>query len=546
MEDALALHAALSSASAPPVARSALAVLSDALRMYGPLDVVVSFNGGKDATVVAHLCRAAFAAHARAAGVAYTPPQAVYWEEEHMFPELDAFVRASAKRYGFNLITYSSGFVEGLQGLVSERARPPALVLGTRATDPNGVSATPFEPSSPSWPAFMRINPILNWSYADVWTFLRGNGLAYCSLYDLGYTSLGNSTNSVTNPARHHASSRGPFGIAPGPALAFGVGERGDIGGGGSRETRVAQSGAGQRLECAGGAGDECAGQTQSERAIAPTSAVDAPRGHAAHALESRSALKVPMPHAAQASPGCNSVLSKPARHTQRPATSAELEGHAHSSADVLRTVLVAAPKGHDVQLIETAPSENVPRSHTAQLSPSTSVPAGHAQTSEPLTTVADISGSAHAHADAEVDPAGLLAPAGQSVQDTAPLLSPKVLAGQGSHSGLMPLGPYVPAAQSVHALAPAALVRPPPHAAQSPAEVLPAPATKVPAGHSAHCAAPTASAYVPARRRVDWPADDWWRPLAHGSRVDEAVAPIRAEEVPAGHSLQPSPAASA
>eukprot|EP00793_Prasinoderma_coloniale_P006427 PRCOL_00001257-RA len=201
MEDALALHAALSSASAPPVARSALAVLSDALRMYGPLDVVVSFNGGKDATVVAHLCRAAFAAHARAAGVAYTPPQAVYWEEEHMFPELDAFVRASAKRYGFNLITYSSGFVEGLQELVSERARPPALVLGTRATDPNGVSATPFEPSSPSWPAFMRINPILNWSYADVWTFLRGNGLAYCSLYDLGYTSLGNSTNSVANPA---------------------------------------------------------------------------------------------------------------------------------------------------------------------------------------------------------------------------------------------------------------------------------------------------------------------------------------------------------
>ena len=201
MDDALALHAALSSASAPPVARSALAVLSDALRMYGPLDVVVSFNGGKDATVVAHLCRAAFAAHARAAGVAYTPPQAVYWEEEHMFPELDAFVRASAKRYGFNLITYSSGFVEGLQELVSERARPPALVLGTRATDPNGVSATPFEPSSPSWPAFMRINPILNWSYADVWTFLRGNGLAYCSLYDLGYTSLGNSTNSVANPA---------------------------------------------------------------------------------------------------------------------------------------------------------------------------------------------------------------------------------------------------------------------------------------------------------------------------------------------------------
>ena len=215
------------------------------------------------------------------------------------------------------------------------------------------------------------------------------------------------------------------------------------------------------------------------------------------------------------------------------------MAGHEQSDADVLPTAFVVAPMGHDVQLVASAPSENVPCSHTAQLSPSTSVPAGHAQMSEPLTTVADISGSAHAHADAAVEPAGLLAPAGQSVQETAPSPSLKVLAGHGSHSGLIPLGPYVPAAQSVHAIAPATLVRPLPHAAQSPAEVLPALATKVPAGHSVHCAAPTASAYVPAPQGEQAVASvaSVAEPLAHcahaAPHVCVAEAPSRRYQPP-------------
>ena len=174
---------------------------------------------------------------------------------------------------------------------------------------------------------------------------------------------------------------------------------------------------------------------------------------------------------------------------------SAELAGQAQSDADALPVSAVVAPAGHAEHVEAAVASENVPCAHTAQLRPSISVPAGHAHTSEPPETTADMSESAHAHADAEVEPAGLLAPGGQSVHDTVPSLSLNVLAGHCSHSALTPSGPYVPFSHFLHPLEPAALVRPLPHAAQSPNEALPVPATEVPAGQSMHRVMPTSSA---------------------------------------------------
>jgi len=35
------------------------------------------------------------------------------------------------------------------------------------------------------------VNPLLDWSSAEVWEFVRGEGLAYCGLYDEGWRRIG-------------------------------------------------------------------------------------------------------------------------------------------------------------------------------------------------------------------------------------------------------------------------------------------------------------------------------------------------------------------
>jgi len=204
-DDALQLYKALSERSKEdsPLGRAikqGLGVLTDALRLYGADRVVTSFNGGKDAVVIMHLMRAAMAGYYNDKPGGARAVRVIFFEQEDEFAEVEAFVQQTVARYGLELLTYDVGFVPGLTQCIEQHGTQ-AFVLGTRVGDPNAVGQSLFTPSSDWMPPFMRVNPVFEWGYAEVWAFLRQYGLPFCPLYCDGYTSIGKVSNTFPNPA---------------------------------------------------------------------------------------------------------------------------------------------------------------------------------------------------------------------------------------------------------------------------------------------------------------------------------------------------------
>lgn len=227
---------AASNESLAPLVREALQAIDEALDTFGIEHVSLSFNGGKDCTVLLHL----FAASLGRRGATSRPIPAVCIPVPSPFPQLEAFIDEAAKAYSLDLFHCplpepeqpvetvtapatpspstpngnSRGYVgprmkakggEGMkQALEIYKARfshVDAILIGTRRGDPHGAALTFRNPTDPGWPAFERINPIINWSYSAVWEYLRKFKVPYCSLYDDGYTSLGSTYNTFRNPA---------------------------------------------------------------------------------------------------------------------------------------------------------------------------------------------------------------------------------------------------------------------------------------------------------------------------------------------------------
>ena len=116
----------------------------------------------------------------------------------------------------------------GLQSLVSEGG-VKAVVLGTRQGDPNAHGQGVECPSSAGWPEFVRLNPIIDWEYSEVWAFLLMARVPYCMLYDMGYTSIGGTKDTHKNPALIKQSDRGgqsPHAYWPAHKLEVGTRER--------------------------------------------------------------------------------------------------------------------------------------------------------------------------------------------------------------------------------------------------------------------------------------------------------------------------------
>ena len=143
--------------------------------------------------------------------------RSVYIVSRHPFTAVEDFVDSSVQRYHLDLSRYAKSMKEAFADYLQDQPNVKAIFVGTRRTDPHGGQLTHFDQTDRGWPNFMRIHPVIDWHYAEIWTFIRELGIPYCSLYDLGYTSLGGTTDTHPNPALKYSDVGGPEEVADGP-----------------------------------------------------------------------------------------------------------------------------------------------------------------------------------------------------------------------------------------------------------------------------------------------------------------------------------------
>lgn len=146
------------------------------------------------------------------------PVQAIYIVSKDPFAEVEEFVNVTTTQYHLDLRRYAMGMRQALDAYLNDRPEVQAIFMGTRRTDPHSDTLGHFSPTDKGWPQFMRVNPVIDWGYADIWAvssydyndmiydadyrqFIRHLQIPYCCLYDQGFTSLGGTSDTKPNPA---------------------------------------------------------------------------------------------------------------------------------------------------------------------------------------------------------------------------------------------------------------------------------------------------------------------------------------------------------
>jgi len=174
---------------------------------------IVSFNGGKDCTVLLHLVYAVLTKNNKLDHKLKT----LYIHEKDTFKELEDFVKLCIQHYNLEMHTFEgSNYKKALEGFKSSKvgSQVNSIFMGMRTSDLS-YPLKAIQQTDDSWPKFIRVNPILDWSYHDVWTYLRTLNVSYCPLYDQGYTSLGARSTTSLNPRLRSVTPEGEVTYLP-------------------------------------------------------------------------------------------------------------------------------------------------------------------------------------------------------------------------------------------------------------------------------------------------------------------------------------------
>ncbi|OAF67398.1 Flavin adenine dinucleotide synthase [Intoshia linei] len=151
-------------------------------------EISIAFNGGKDCTIVLDIFYKIFKEK-------YPSEKIItifITNKGVIFDEIMEIINFYTQKCNLNLVQIESDSQK--DALFTFKKKFPTvkhILMGNRYTDPNCSKLTHLSETSEDWPEYIRVLPILNWNYSDVWTYILQKNIKYCELYNKGYTSIG-------------------------------------------------------------------------------------------------------------------------------------------------------------------------------------------------------------------------------------------------------------------------------------------------------------------------------------------------------------------
>ena len=184
-------------------------ILEEAIERWQP-HIGMACSWGKDSITLAHLIREIYGE---------IPVPALFTDTGRKFPETYAFRDRLVEEWGLDVVAVEPDHTlepcpadECRMWKVAAARETPAklgwnaIIVGIRHDEHDARSKE--VPFSPREDGVTRVHPILDWTEADIWAYMRANDVPYNPLYDQGYRSIGCQACTIPSPGGAERSGR--------------------------------------------------------------------------------------------------------------------------------------------------------------------------------------------------------------------------------------------------------------------------------------------------------------------------------------------------
>ena len=174
-------------------------IIESVFEEFNTSNIAISFNGGKDNIVMLDLIK-------KTINNKYDMPMLFNVSSDDEFDELKTFCCDIMKDNNYIIKQYYGDMKKAVYKLKSDYPSIKIIFMGIRKNDIihkndiiNSNNLPVFQVTDNNWPKYVRVYPILDMEYTEIWKYIKDNKLKYCKLYDQGYTSLGNKSKTFKN-----------------------------------------------------------------------------------------------------------------------------------------------------------------------------------------------------------------------------------------------------------------------------------------------------------------------------------------------------------